>query len=225
MSASSTYKLQYFPLQGRAELQRIIMEIGSLPYKNDHPAWPDFKPNTPYGQLPVLVINQYGDKNLGCYLARKAGIYPDVKLAQSGAITRFLAKKAGLMPVDELAAAVNESIVDDIAELTDEVLTIQFKTPKEKVQEAKSKFVMVTLPDFIKTHTPLINEQGHYYSDQLTLADVALYRALDMVHDIVPGALSEKNAEALIKVYQNVAAHPKVKAYRDSDRVLPANFA
>eukprot|EP01043_Picozoa_sp_COSAG02_P003010 COSAG02_NODE_71_length_42019_cov_36.443893_13_plen_223_part_00 len=53
-------KLTYFNIQGAAEKVRLALVLGKIPF-DDHrvpfPEWPALKPETPYGQLPLLSID------------------------------------------------------------------------------------------------------------------------------------------------------------------------
>lgn len=78
------YKLVYFNLRGRAEIARIILAVGGQEYEDfrfEREQWPEFKPSTPFGQVPVLEVTEGGKT---------------VKIAQSLAIARFLARKFNL---------------------------------------------------------------------------------------------------------------------------------
>lgn len=73
------YKLTYFPIRGVAETIRQIFSIAKQDFE-DHRVprddWPKFKPDAPFGQVPVLEED-------------------GKKLAQSQAITRYVARKFG----------------------------------------------------------------------------------------------------------------------------------
>ncbi|MFH4978255.1 hypothetical protein AB6A40_004964, partial [Gnathostoma spinigerum] len=75
------YKLQYFPLRGRAESIRLLLTyLGQefIDEKISFEEWPKVKPTTPFGFLPVLTVD---------------GEY---QIAQTLAILRYLARKHGL---------------------------------------------------------------------------------------------------------------------------------
>lgn len=84
-----SYKLTYFNLRGLAEPIRMAFHYGGISFENNHvirTEWDNVKDQYPVGKLPLLQF----DGQL---------------LTQSPAILRFIAKKAGLVPEDELELA------------------------------------------------------------------------------------------------------------------------
>ncbi len=76
----STYKLYYFNVRGRGEIARLIFAAAGQQYEDiryEHDQWPAHKAEMPLVQMPVLEVD-------------------GVKLPQSGAIARFLAKQSNL---------------------------------------------------------------------------------------------------------------------------------
>ena len=52
-----TYKLYYFDAQGTAEIARLIFAQAGVEYEDNRltpESWAEFKPQTPYGMMPVL---------------------------------------------------------------------------------------------------------------------------------------------------------------------------
>eukprot|EP00286_Rhodomonas_abbreviata_P025250 CAMPEP_0181292902 /NCGR_PEP_ID=MMETSP1101-20121128/2767_1 /TAXON_ID=46948 /ORGANISM="Rhodomonas abbreviata, Strain Caron Lab Isolate" /LENGTH=255 /DNA_ID=CAMNT_0023397429 /DNA_START=86 /DNA_END=853 /DNA_ORIENTATION=- len=92
----SKIRLTYFPIEGAAEKVRLAFKIGGISF-HDHrierETWPTMKPSTPYGQLPLLTLDD------------------GLPIAQSGAMLRYAGKISGLYPDDaELAMKVDEVI-------------------------------------------------------------------------------------------------------------------
>lgn len=65
MSASALkdkkVKLTYFDLGGRALPIRYALAIGGIPFEDNRVKiqdWPQLKPNTPYGELPVIEVRE-----------------------------------------------------------------------------------------------------------------------------------------------------------------------
>ena len=53
-------KLTYFDIEGAAEPVRLALALAGKEYEDDRvkfPDWKDLKPKTPYGQLPVMTID------------------------------------------------------------------------------------------------------------------------------------------------------------------------
>ena len=106
------YEIHYFSVRGRAENTRLICAYGGFEFKNVfHDDWPARKAETPFGQLPVLKDTETG-----------------FALAQSHAIERYLAKKAGLIPTDDQLAALvdmhSEGIVDIFTDFAKAVFVV-----------------------------------------------------------------------------------------------------
>jgi len=101
-------KVTYFNLRGRAEPVRLLLAYGGLEYEDCRltPSWDDpkpwmaLKPKTPYGGLPLLEWN--GET-----------------LAQSIAITRFVAREVGLAGRNSLECAQADEVVDAFSDLTE----------------------------------------------------------------------------------------------------------
>ena len=88
-----SFTLYYLPMRARAEPIRMMLHCANIPYNDKtitFDKWPEHKAALdigPFGQLPAL------------HLANGEII------AQSGAIVRFVAKLAGIYPVDAIEAA------------------------------------------------------------------------------------------------------------------------
>lgn len=84
-----TYKLTYFDTRGLAEPIRLAFHYGGIPFIDNQvkrAAWDNVKDTFPVKKVPILELNGQ-------------------ILTQSPAILKYIAKKAGLVPEDELEAA------------------------------------------------------------------------------------------------------------------------
>ena len=100
-AAAPALRLQYFNIEGPAEKIRLTLSIAKIPFRDDRVAfedWPSVKPTTPYGQLPVLYVD-------------------DEAMAQSDAILRYCGRLAGLYD-ETRAREIDEavSLVEDMRE-------------------------------------------------------------------------------------------------------------
>ena len=100
-AAAPALRLQYFNIEGPAEKIRLTLSIAKIPFRDDRVAfedWPSVKPTTPYGQLPVMYVD-------------------DDAMAQSDAILRYCGRLAGLYD-ETRAREIDEavSLVEDMRE-------------------------------------------------------------------------------------------------------------
>ena len=155
-------KLTYFALRGRAEPSRLLLAYAGMEYEDcrivpgfeDPTEWMALKPKTPYGSLPLLEWD-------GC------------QVAQSMAITRFIAKEVGLAGRDNLEAAQADEVVDAIGDLFEAVGKAHFGTD----EALKKKVMTETIPNgFAKLEARLCSRGGQYFAgNALTWADVLAY--------------------------------------------------
>jgi len=90
------YKLTYFDLRGLGEVVRLVFHYANVKFDDiriTQEKWPELKPNTPYGQLPMLEVD-------------------GVQIAQTYAIARFLARRFDLAGEDDIESALLDSIAD-----------------------------------------------------------------------------------------------------------------
>lgn len=75
MASEAPLQLFYFPVRGRLEGTRLLLELTGTPYEyTPVTSWPgDMKAKTPFGQLPFLI-------------------HGDLEVAQSMAILRYVAR-------------------------------------------------------------------------------------------------------------------------------------
>lgn len=91
----------YWNIAGRAHLAQAMLHAGNIEFEldsNTANSWPAPKSECPFGQLPILK-------------------HKDLVLAQSGAITRYCARIAGLVPEDAVGAAKVDMILEECADL------------------------------------------------------------------------------------------------------------
>jgi len=58
--SSPSIKLTYFNIEGAAEPTRLALTLANVPFIDERinfPDWGALKPKTPYGQLPLMVVN------------------------------------------------------------------------------------------------------------------------------------------------------------------------
>ena len=69
-------KLTYFDIEGAAEPTRLALALAGQEYEDDRvnfSDWPEMKPKTPYGQLPLMTIDDGPVKTQSMAMLRWVG--------------------------------------------------------------------------------------------------------------------------------------------------------
>lgn len=190
--------LIYFPIPGRAEVARLCFTIGGIDYEDKHidfATWPELKPTTPFGQVPVLQVDSQ-------------------MIAQSAAIDHYAAKLAGLVPTDPLAAALADQayfFVEDVLQVL--VPTFRIKDPEEQ-KKARQELAQGALKEKLALLNKLVESRpGKYIAgDSLSLGDLAIFNNLSMMRS---GLMAGLPADIL-------DGFPALKSFRNDIASLPA---
>ena len=196
-----TYKLHYFNSRGRAEIARLVFAAAGEQFEDiryEHGQWPSHKSEMPLGQMPVLEVD-------------------GVKIPQSMAIARFLAKQFHLAGGDHLAQAKVDAVVDTSIDLALKFLPILFEKDEDRKKTEAAKFLSEELPNHLKNFEAL----AHIYSDdgvffvgnQLTWADLEAYDMLDYILRLDGNVLQAypwlQNNRQAVEKQPNIAAYLK----------------
>ena len=101
-SAMPKFKLTYLPVRARAENIRMMLKYAGIEYENEiigGPAWAAAKKSQPFDKLPVVTLED------------------GRRIAQSAAISRWVAHFAGLLPADPTEAARQDMLFEAAQEL------------------------------------------------------------------------------------------------------------
>ena len=140
--------LVYAKMQALAEPARMLMHHAGVAYRDVY-AWDHYgapwrngaKQQAPYGQVPVLVVDDR------------------VSIDQSGAIQRYLGRITGTCPADPLLAAQADALCDNAGEL--------FAISNPVANFFKGERFEAKVADFSKSFTPRLA----YYSRSLAAHD------------------------------------------------------
>jgi len=191
-------KLTYFNLRARAEPCRLLLAYGGIKYEDCRipppwdPAttWPALKPNTPFGQLPIL--NWDGEE-----------------ICQSMACARFLAREVGLAGKTSLEQAQVDEVIDVIQDLVNTWVKLYFA----KDEAALKNFAEVTLITALGQLEKKLESRGgkNFVGNALTWADIHVYMYLDGLDKDV---LEKFPLQAALK--EMVGNIPNIKAWVES---------
>ncbi len=152
----------------RAEVSRLALFIGDIPFDNVHPSRKEFAEMKEsgaltFGQVPVLKVD-------------------GKMIAQTGAIARFCGKLSGLYPVDDhfLAAKVDE-IIDAATDITNLMSPTMREKDPEKKMALRQSLAEEKLPkwlSYLERYLEKNGSTGFFVSNQLTIADLAIWRLM-----------------------------------------------
>ena len=199
----SKLKLVYFDIDGaRGEAARLAGVIGKVPFEDDRVKfadWPNRKPGTPFGALPVLEVDGQA-------------------VAQSNGINRYVGKLAGLYPNDPWQAALCDEVMDAVEEIATRLWSTMALPEAEKKTQRESLAAGPLSSSLDRLQRRLVAHGGRYFADgRLTVADLKVFVWIRHLRsgqlDHVPVDLPDRVAPRLVEHYERVKGHPDIKAY------------
>ncbi len=215
------YELYYWPIQGRGEFARLVLEDAGAD-------WVDVT-RQPGGMKQMQEILGGGARELLPFAPPflHAG---DVWMAQSALIASYLGEQLGLAPDDEPGRYVARTIMLTIADLIDEVHDTHHPIAVDKYyddQKAPAKlraqaFRDKRLPKFLTwlERTLERNDTGWLVGGGATYVDLAAFQLVEGLTYAFPRAFGKLHGKVprLLALHTRVAARPRLAAYLASDR-------
>lgn len=161
---SISYELFYFPLRGRAEPIRLLFALANVAYTNTGVTnWPEFKPKTPLGQMPVLVERDGTSER---------------QIAQSGAILRHLARVFDLYGADEAHKTQADFIAETANDWRAKFAPVQFAGFMNTDKAVIEKY-WADLNTTLAVFDRLLGDNDFFASKSATYADALVFDTLD----------------------------------------------
>lgn len=193
----------YFNGRGLAELSRYILEVSGQKYEDlrwEESDWPLYKPNTPFGQAPVLLVTVSGKAH---------------EIGQSKTIARFLAEKFKLRGKSELEKAKADMIVDQLGDLYSYYSFANYRQSNEddKNKEIK-KFTETKLHAYYSLlEGYLVKSKTEFFAgDTMTYADFDMALAVD--RDLEQLGYDLDKYLLIKEIARKVNALPKIKEWK-----------
>ena len=202
----SNYKLTYFDIDGgRAESIRISFHAAGIEFEDNRLSFQEFgelRESFPFNCVPVLEIDGQ-------------------PVSQSNALSRFVGKKAGLYPEDEMQALYCDEALGAAEDLTNHIgRTMGLEG--DALKEAREQLVAGWLTVFLKGLEGLLQRGGgEYFADgRLTIADLKMFTLTGwlcsgMLDHIPPEFIGEL-APGVVEHMQRVHGHPTVQAWYET---------
>ncbi|KAK7864991.1 hypothetical protein R5R35_004955 [Gryllus longicercus] len=171
------YKLTYFPIKGLAEPIRFLFSYGGIEFEDfrfSQEDWPKFKPNTPFGQTPILEVD-------------------GKVIHQSTTICRYVARQVGLAGADDWEAVQIDAVVDTITDFRSKIQNYFYDSDPVSKEKKKGSLFKETIPFYLPKFEELVKNNGGYFvNGKLTWADVYFVGYLDYLNFMAGVNLLEK---------------------------------
>ncbi|KAJ3663486.1 hypothetical protein Zmor_007743 [Zophobas morio] len=150
------YKLTYFDGCGLAETSRFLFKYGGIDYEDvriKQEDWPQWKPKTPFGVVPLL---EHNGKQVG----------------QSLAIARYLAKKVKLAGNDNWEDLEIDAVINTVQDLYLKLGPIYYEKDESKKKALIESAQKESLPYYLSRLEELVKKnKGYLALGRLTWAD------------------------------------------------------
>lgn len=197
------FKLTYFDIDGgRGEPIRLALHIGGIEFEDLRLTFSEFgeaRQSFRFRALPVLEIDGQ-------------------PVTQSTSLARFVGKKVGLYPTDDLQALYCDEAMDACEDLS-HAIGNTFGLKDDELKQAREEFVKGPLATYIEGLDGLLARGGgQFFADGcMTVADLKIFvqtRALAKgVLDHVPTDIVEGLAPSLAAHRDRITNDPRITAY------------
>ncbi|CAH0560821.1 unnamed protein product [Brassicogethes aeneus] len=195
-----TYKLTYFDIPGLGEPIRWMFAMGKIEFEDIHikkDDWSTFKPETPFGQLPLLEHN-------------------GKVVSQSMAICRYVGKLVGLGGKDAWEDLEIDFMVDCFSDFTGKLIQMVKETDEARKEELKKTVNEELIPFYLnKFEERTKTNKGYLVGGHLTWADVVISCLLKNFEKFTGGSMIE-NHPGLKKIQKEVLSNPEIKKHIES---------
>ncbi|KAH9496333.1 Glutathione S-transferase 1 [Bulinus truncatus] len=197
-----SYKLTYFNARGRAELARVLFVLGGQEFEDERiqmQDWPSLKATTPFGQLPVLDVD-------------------DKQIAESVAIVNYLAGEFGYYGRTNIDKLAIDQVVCLVQDAINAAVQALFEAPIEDREEVATKFLQEEIPKYFKMLDKLLeaNGTGYFVGDSLTLADLSVWDFVSGIENRMKIQGIAAGYPRLIGLFDRIVNLDKLKSYVES---------
>jgi len=195
-------KLYYFGVAGRGEFPKLVLEEAGEQYEWVRVGQGENK------KAPLADKLAFGQVPLW----EEAGGFT---LVQTGAITRYLARKHNLYPADLHDGARADQIYEGATDYAGAFFTALFGD-----QNAKDHHNKDVIPKYLANFEKLLvsnhEGKGFFVGDKISFADLAIFQILNWAGHISPDSV--KTYPHLHDFHDRIRNRPNIQNYLKSDR-------
>jgi glutathione S-transferase len=202
-------KLFYFDGKGFGELSRLVFAAAGAPFEdvrfdatddddkeavgNTTLKFDEFKKTTPYGQVPLLELPN------------------GVKIAQSRAIARYLAREHGLFGRTVIEGAQIDSVFEQIRDLQSAFYKYYEQPPAEHAAFKKNYIAQLGGKAASLARVLEQSGTGFFVGSSLSLADIAFFNVFhDLFEPVDPATFAADVPAVLIAHIKAIGAIPAI---------------
>eukprot|EP01038_Epipyxis_sp_PR26KG_P015419 gene15419-20801_t len=230
ITSTDNLKLKYFDAKGAAEISRILLNVGQLPFEDVR--YPISKSES--GEFKIEEFKN--DKSLGKFavnmhrvpiLEISSNNGNVVTIGQSKAIERYIAHKCNLMGNNDEEIALVDCIAENVRDIKDRWNKVRLTTgPNEKEAEIQKWFakdgvfrgLCISLQDSVASISSEADSR-YVINNQLSYADVCIW---SLLHDTFEGDFAQQatkcyeeapSCDRLIAIAKTVAKNELIQKY------------
>ncbi|KAJ3296340.1 hypothetical protein HDU79_007024 [Rhizoclosmatium sp. JEL0117] len=166
MASLPSLKLTYFNKKARGEPIGLALEINGIPFEDERltsrEQWVALKPTVPFGQLPVLTLDN------------------SIIIAHSAAILRYVGKfgPLKLYPDDSMKAALVDQIISQVHDVELAFRPSNSERDPTRKLSMRAELVESGLPPLFTALDRFIGSIGGNYAagSDITIADFCIYQ-------------------------------------------------
>ena len=184
----SEYKLYYFNGKGRAEAARLLFAYKGIKYEDIRIAgekWAEFKPQTPFGSMPVL---EEGGKKLGGSLV----------------VFRYLGEKLGVAGSNAWENAQIASISDFANDFMTENIKLHFEKDETKKAEMQKRMKEELVPKYLGKLNELATN-GYLFGNSFTWVDFQFFNMFEGMVEVKGLFPNLDKLKANVEANENIA--------------------
>jgi len=154
----------YWKLCARAQTPMLMLHAAEVSYVWDDATantWPEPKAEQPFGQLPVLL---HGDR----------------RIAQSGTITRYCAKLAGLWPEDIDEQVEADMLIEHCNDIYNMFAKCKYAGDPAAQKEAWETLAKKKYPEHLLWLEKMLGDDAYFGGEHPNAGDIAVFSVINL---------------------------------------------
>ena len=147
---------------------------------------------------------------------------PEVRLTQSNAVLRYLARRFDLYGDDEADRIAIDVLQEEAYDFRNKIVQAAY-TMGDAYKAAFEEFQTIAIPrhlDGLERYLAGRDTTAHFVGSRRSLVDFVLYELLWQARLMVPGSITASHRPALFAFIETFAADPKIAAYLQSEHYI-----